>query len=871
MRITFLFILLSFLFSQDYNRGNKSFKAGSFKGEIIDSSDNSPIQYATIKLIKSSDETLIDGTISEEDGYFVLKDVNPGKYNIQIEHVMYEKLILKDQLLVPPNLSKNLGVLTLVQKVVEIGDVNVVEEKPFIQEEIDKKVYNVEDMAIATSGTAEDVLNNLPSVSVDTEGNISLRGNESVNIMVDGRMKSSTNLDILDAAMIEKIEVITIPSAKYDPDGTAGIINIITKRNEYSGTSGKVTPGFDSYGSKTFSINTNYLKNKFNLFASYTNGKRISEGYSNRDFKRLDDSTSIDIVDGYNRHSNFDNERNNQNFKLGMEFYPDNNRTFFCDFNYSDYVKSGFETMYNIGIDEDVYLPQTITNINNKHDGYERGLMAGYSIKLDDEGQEISIETDSEFDKHSTSQTIGTINTSDSEEHNGYAFKIDYVHPFHSDVPDKTNLLEFGILDKQHGHRTLFDYDNFATYDFNYARNILATYLDLTYYINPEFGFKFGTRFEKSSRIFNANSTELASDDSNFYLFMINQNLENDSFSKSYNTIYPSLFFNYNLKEKGNIKFGFGRRVERPGDWALAPVPHDFAEENQMRIGNPVINPEDILKYEVSYSNRLRIGFLTSSLFFMSIKDAFDWDQDKYQYGYCDGGAEEYCGDDDITPEDESLDDTWINDFIQNPNCFEDCYNVLSYDNLAETTEFGVEFFLMTRPYNWWDLKFGGDISFSNLSSKPDAEGNIESDQNGKITSTSFFTSSTFTIKEHLKLDMNTWMWMTELTNGKIHPMHSTSLALKYDFLNKFSFVFKIDDLFDSRKFSIETAEPWIDNDEISGLVINSGQDIMDYGRQRNGRNLVMSFEYRFGDYKENKFKRGSHGHGHDGGDMMGY
>ena len=436
-------------------------------------------------------------------------------------------------------------------------------------------------------------------------------------------------------------------------------------------------------------------------------------------------------------------------------------------------------------------------------------------------------------------------NISDNEEHNGYSFKIDYVHPFHSDILDKTNLLEFGILDKQHGHRTLFDYDELsetgysATYNFNYARNILATYLDLTYHISPEFGFKFGTRFEKSSRIFNANSPNLESGAGDFYLFMINQNLENDSFNKSYNTIYPSLFFSYSLKEKGNLKFGFGRRVERPGDWALAPVPHDFAEEDQMRVGNPTINPEDILKYEVSYSNRLKIGFLTSSIFFMSIKDAFDWDMDKYE---------------------ENFDGT----FIQNDNCITDCHYVLSYDNLAETTEFGVEFFLMTRPYNWWDLKFGGDISFSNLSSKSDAEGNIESDQNGNITSTSFFTSSTFTIKEHLKLDMNTWMWMTELTDGKIHPMHSTSLALKYDFLNKFSFIFKVDDLLDSRKFSIETSSQY----NLSEVVY---RDVMDYERKRNGRNLVMSFEYRFGDYKENKFKRGSHGHGHDGGDMMGY
>ena len=117
----------------------------------------------------------------------------------------------------------------------------------------------IRDRSIAVSGTAEDVLSSLPSITVSTEGEVSLRGNQSVNIMIDGRMKSADNLDILDAAMIEKVEVIAIPSAKYDPDGTAGIINIITKRNEYTGTSGKTTIGFDSFGSKTFSINTNYF------------------------------------------------------------------------------------------------------------------------------------------------------------------------------------------------------------------------------------------------------------------------------------------------------------------------------------------------------------------------------------------------------------------------------------------------------------------------------------------------------------------------------------------------------------------------------------------------------------------------------------
>ena len=146
MRIILLLFSISFLLSQD---NYKSFKVGSFKGELVNSADNTSIPYATIKLFKSSDNTLNDGTISAEDGYFILKDVNPGKYNIQVEHVMYETIFLENQLLVPPNMNKNLGVLKLEQKMVEIESVDVVDEKPFIQEEIDKKVYNVEDMSIA--------------------------------------------------------------------------------------------------------------------------------------------------------------------------------------------------------------------------------------------------------------------------------------------------------------------------------------------------------------------------------------------------------------------------------------------------------------------------------------------------------------------------------------------------------------------------------------------------------------------------------------------------------------------------------------------------------------------------------------------------
>ena len=831
MYITFL-LLLSLLTAQNYDY--KSFKIGSFKGEIVDNSNNLPVKYATIKLFKASDSTLVDGTISEEDGFFIIRDIGPGKYNLQVEHVMYETLRLEEQMLVPPNINKNLGLLSLSQKIVEVEGVSVVDEKPFVQEEIDKKVYNVEDMSIAVSGTAEDVLSSLPSITVSTEGEVSLRGNQSVNIMIDGRMKSADNLDILDAAMIEKVEVIAIPSAKYDPDGTAGIINIITKRNEYTGTSGKTTVGFDSFGSKTFSINTNYFKDKLNLFTTYTNGDREREGYAKRDRTIIGNENNS--LDGYKRYSNFDGDSKNQYLKFGLEFYPSENRTFYSDLNYSDYNKLKFDIMQTDPIPDGL---TTITNTNTDRDGYERGLVAGYIMKLDD-GREITIETNSQFEKESDLENIDDIFVSEKEESNKYMFKIDYTHPFPSEVLDKQNLLEVGILDKQNGHSNYFNYNNIAEYDFNNSRNILATYIDVSYYIKSNFSLKFGTRFENTIRNFKANSSEISSElgDNDFYLFLINKQLESDLYNKNYSTIYPSLFFNYDLGEqKGNIKFGFGRRVERPGDWYLSPLPRSFSEPNQVHIGNPVIDPEDIFKYEISYSNRLKIGYLSSSFFLTSITDVFDWDMDKY-----------------ILTEDT---------FIQDENCVTDCYYALSHDNIAKKTEYGIEVFMMTRPLKWWDLKFGGDITFGKLSSESNSDESIESDQNGNTSSTSLFANSSFTIKDNLKLDMNTWMWMAKLTDGKIHPTSGTNLALKYDFKTKFSFIFKVNDLFDSQKFSIETSNQYI-------LENITYIDNMDYERQRKGRSFTLSLDYRFGDYKENKFKKGSQYDG-GGGDMMGY
>ena len=171
MRPIFLYLLLSLTLSmaQRSNYDNQDY-VSYIKGIVLDNSTNQPIEYATIKIINPDDNTVITGTISNEDGYFKLDKLQPGKYNITIEFIGYDTIVLSDQIIVPPNMTKNLGELKLIASAIEVETITVEEAKPFIEEKLDKKVYNVEEMGIATGGTADEILEKLPSVNVDIDG-----------------------------------------------------------------------------------------------------------------------------------------------------------------------------------------------------------------------------------------------------------------------------------------------------------------------------------------------------------------------------------------------------------------------------------------------------------------------------------------------------------------------------------------------------------------------------------------------------------------------------------------------------------------------------------------------------------------------------
>ena len=252
----YLLLGLSIFFAQDHDHDHdhENHHEGIIRGSVIDSITEKSKKYANISIVKADSDDIIDGGISDEEGMFLIDDIPYGKYYVVIEYIGYEDYIIDDVLIYPSHLSVDVGEIKISPKMILIEGVSVVETAPII-EDIEKTTYPVAETARASGGAADEVLEQLPSVSVDMDGNITLRGNSNVTILIDGR-KSSIDVDMLNANMIEKVEVMTTPSAKYDPDGMAGIINIVFNKNEFVGNSGNLNFNQSSFqGSKGYNGN----------------------------------------------------------------------------------------------------------------------------------------------------------------------------------------------------------------------------------------------------------------------------------------------------------------------------------------------------------------------------------------------------------------------------------------------------------------------------------------------------------------------------------------------------------------------------------------------------------------------------------------
>ena len=591
MKQLFLIIILA-LTSFNSIANNEPF--ARISGTIVDTDLQEPIPYATISL-KDTEGNIITGTTSEEDGSFVIKKVKSGTYTLNIQFIGYKKFSKK--IVVNRNGPMELGTINLDPDVAEMDEVVVVAERSTIEQRIDRKVINVGKDLTTAGASASDIMNNLPSVNVDQDGNIALRGNSNVRILIDGKptnMDAAQLLKQIPSSSIKKIELITNPSAKYNPEGMSGIINIVLHKNANNGFNGSLNTGL-TYGENARfngSLDLNYRQGKLNFYANHgTNfGKR--ENINDINLIGRDATQFLDML----------NDTESYLYKIGVDYFLDDNNTF------SFYTN---QNIYDGGLGATI----TATYLNNPANNFEQYLdldlnnvNASYNFAykhlFPKEGHEILFEADfNDFDgdedfaaDFSNNARFDSYAEIVKEERSNVITNIDYSLPI-----GERSKFEAGAEARILTNTEDYDTNNPASQnsDYDYDRNIYSLYST------------FGQTFEKFSYQLGARLES----------FDIDANVNGENvFTDDYVTLYPSGFFNYTPNEKNSYQVSYSRRIDRPSLGQVSPV-REVSTPTITVVGNPSLQPQFTNSVEFNYTRKLKNGSFTGGVFFRNIND----------------------------------------------------------------------------------------------------------------------------------------------------------------------------------------------------------------------------------------------------------
>jgi outer membrane receptor protein involved in Fe transport len=617
----------SILFSQPGSGNGMPDVNFQITGIVLDSISGKPVEYATVALVSMRDSSIAGGGITDSKGYFSFNSKVPGKFILKVNFMGYA---IKNQgpVLMKPGAGPvfDQGTIRISPSATSLSGVEIVADRPMIELSIDKKVVNVAQNLTATGGTALDVLKDVPSVEVDQDGNVSMRGSENVTILIDGRPSTLTGadrraaLEQIDASSIESVELITNPSAKYSPDGMTGIINIILKKKKGTGLNSllSLNAGTGNKYNGTFSLS--YSTDKWTLFGSldYSDRQRKGEGYSNR--------TTYSLSDSYFLRQDFDEKSRDISYssKIGGEYYFSPKLILSGSASYRNSKDNGTEDAVSYTQNPTGEYTSIYKNINIEDEaGYNYDAMLNLKKRFSKPKNEITFDfsysygnnNDSSFTRLSfleddfstiSSETPLWTKTASPGINKIYTGKIDYVYPFN----DSTKLEAGfdGSLRTIDADSRYFDYSfgdsqwNFndtTSNHFLFDELINAIYLNYSTKIK-KWGFSLGSRFEAAS----TNAREADSTDN----------------IKTYNSWYPTGAVSYKLAKLQEIQITYSRRINRPSFRSLNPFV-DYSAYPNIRTGNPYLNPEYINSFELSYAYYSKKGTFMPSVFYKKVND----------------------------------------------------------------------------------------------------------------------------------------------------------------------------------------------------------------------------------------------------------
>lgn len=609
------------------NFGGAPSITGNISGSLVDSTSGTPIEFATVVLVDARSKKQIDGGLTDENGDFKLSEVKLGTYNLTFSFMGYETKTISNITLTKAKPDVKIKSINLTATGVTLDAVEVVEEQSLIENKIDRLVYNAEKDVTSIGGDASDILRNVPLLSVDLDGNVSLRGSNNVRILINGKPSTIFSgspgeaLQNIPADQIKSVEVITTPTARYDGEGTAGIVNIITKKKTIDGFTGSVSTAIGNTNSRA-NANLNYARGRFGLNASVG-------GYFSWPLDNPNLFIRENLING--QLSTLRQEGNSRGFGYG----PRGRIGGFYDFNAYNSINTSLSFRGRGGDSENTINARSINPALGLDQTYDRisetSRLGGgfdwttdYTKKFKTPDQELifafQVSGNTSIDDATIFQedVVGndaSLFRDERNENDGlnleYTTQLDYIHPFSKKVK-----MEMGVKailreidsDYQYEERLSADEDFVIdpnrTDKFFYDQDVYAGFLSFNFNLGDKWGFVAGARYEK---------TDISGEFRTF----------ESSFTNEYENILPSFIVSRKLGKTSTIKASYTKRIQRPSLRFINPY-LQIEDSRNISFGNPNIDPEIADQYEIGFNTFIKGLVLNASVFYRETNDVIE-------------------------------------------------------------------------------------------------------------------------------------------------------------------------------------------------------------------------------------------------------
>jgi len=772
--------------------------SGNVKGLVIDEETDKPIEFVSVAIFNDHDQELITGTVTKIDGSFAIKGIDKGKYYIEVSFIGYEKRIVKEIWIEASKSNIDIGKVILPRDIETLDEVEIVADEMSVEYKIDRKVINVSQQLTAASGNAVDILQNLPSITVDIEGNVALRGSTGFMLLIDGRptvLEASEALQQIPSNTIENIEIITNPSAKYNPDGTAGIINIITKKNKLKGLSGTANLNVGNFNRYGGGLLVNYTKKKWSVFlgADLNKSERLEYEFNER-VTNSNDTTFFTRSEGDNR-----GKRDFWVIRGGLGYNFTDQDFFNVEFNVGSYGYSrDTEQQFDEGIEPTGSLNRYISYQNGFRGGDFYSANASYQHDFAGKGHNIIAQAqfrNRDGDEYSINELRNEQNEVSSGQWNTEVgpseemqFNLDYTLPI-----GESNKFETGYqsrLGRSNDATELYWYNTESgdyevqpefSNDTDQRRDIHSIY-GIYGGEKGKFGYQLGLRGEYTYRVI-----KTASIDEEFVIDRLDY--------------FPTFHSSYKLPAEQQVMASYSRRIERPRGYYLEPF-ITWSDAFNVRQGNPGLKPEYIDAMEIAYLK----GFGEHSFSFEGYYRVTNNKVERIRSVYQD------------------------NVMLQRP------------ENVGRDFALGGEMVLNLNFFNWWKIDLSGNFYDYRL------EGSLgEQVFDRQNFNWNTRLSNTFRFFEGNRIQLNSRYNSASVTaQGTRNGYWTADIAMSQEFWKKkMTGILQIRDMF-GRVIREETS---------------AGVDFSSYGQEYNyAPQVSLTLNYRFNNYKSNSDRQGGGG-----------